>query len=150
MLDKLFNPSSVCVVGVSLNDNKWGNQILSNLLEGGYKGNVYPVNKKGGYINDLVVYKSVLDTPSDSIGKMVVICVPAPLVFNVMLNCSMAGVKNVIIITAGFSEVGNVEEEKLIMSIAERNGINVIGPNTFGVICRSSKLNVSLISTGEL
>ena len=152
MLNDLFNSSSVCIVGVSLNDNsKWGNQILFNLLEGGYKGNVYPVNKKGGYINDLVVYKSVLDTPSDSVGKMVVIAVPAQFVGSILNEMVEKNIKTVLIISAGFSEIGNKKMEEEIINIAKKGNIKIIaGPNSFGIINKKSKLNLSLISTGKL
>jgi len=146
MIDKLFNPSSVCIVGVSLNDNsKWGNQILNNLLEGGYQGNIYPVNKKGGYINDLVVYKSILDTPSASISKMVVICVPAQFVGSILEECGQTGIKNVIIITAGFGEVGETKLALKNKELIKKYDLNVIGENTFGTISTHNNLNVSLI-----
>jgi len=147
-IEKMFNPESICIIGASETKGKWGFQILSNLISAGYKGDIYPINPKSTEIFGYKCYKNVLELKG--MIDLAVIVVPAPYVANVLEECGQADIKNITIITAGFGEVGNVEEEKLIMSVAKKNGMNVIGPNTFGIICRSSKLNISLIKTGKL
>lgn len=148
-ISKIFNPKSVAIVGASETKTKWGYQILKNLIDAGFPGNIYPINPKSQIIEGLVVYKSLLDAKDKNI-EMVVICVPAKFVSDVMVECGMIDVKSVIIITADFSETGNYEMEQEIVDIAKYWGINFVGPNTFGVINKASKLNVSLISTGAL
>lgn len=148
-INKIFNPKSVAIVGASETKTKWGYQILKNLIDAGFPGNIYPINPKSQTIEDLVVYKSLYDVQDKNI-EMAVICVPARFVSGIMEECGQTGIKSVIIISANFSETGNFEMEQLVVCIAEIYGINFVGPNTFGVINKASKLNVSLISTGEL
>lgn len=147
MIEQLFEPKSVAIVGVSLKDDtKWGNQILRNLTTNGFVGNILPINPGGGSIGGLVVYKSILDAPLPI--DQVVICVPSVFVAEVLGDCGKAGIEAVIIISAGFSELGNHDLEKELIYIAEMYNISMVGPNTFGLQSRSGKLNVSLI--GEL
>jgi len=143
VINEIFNPQSVVIIGASEKTDKWGYQILNNLINGGYKGKIFPINPKSSKILGYNCHKSILEIHCSI--DLAVIVIPAKFVFDTMIECSMKGIKAVVIISAGFSELGNVEEEKLIMSVAKRNNISVIGPNTFGVISKSSNMNVSLI-----
>ena len=140
-INKIFKPKSVAIVGASETKTKWGYQILKNLIDAGFPGDIYPINPKSQIIEGLVVCKSLLDTKDKNI-EMVVICVPAKFVARVMEECGQIGVKSVVIITANFSETGNYKMEQEIIDIAKKYNINFVGPNTFGVICRASKLNL--------
>jgi len=135
ILDLFFNPKSVAVIGASHNPNSLGHITFKNFADnkksGLYKGELYPVNIKGGEILGYKVYKSVLDIPGDI--DLGVIIVPAKFVPNVMEDCGKKGIKAVIIISAGFSEVGNVELEQRVLQIARKYGIRIIGPNGLGV-----------------
>ena len=147
-LDKFFNPESVAIVGASQNKGKVGHEILTSLINGGYKGKIYPINPKAETIEELKCYPDL-----ESIGEvceLVVIVVPAKLVPAIMKQCAKTGVKSVIIITAGFKEVGEAGKslEKEIMQIAIQGGVRVIGPNCLGVIVPANKLNASF--GGEL
>ncbi|RLF36652.1 MAG: CoA-binding protein [Thermoplasmata archaeon] len=140
-LKALFEPKSVAVVGASSNPVKIGHKVLSNILAGGYRGEVYPVNPKGGEILGLKVYKRVVEI--EGAVDLAVVVVPAPVVFDVVQDCVAAKVKFLIIITSGFSEVGNRREEKKIVDFARKHGMRVLGPNVFGMYSAKVSLNAS-------
>lgn len=140
-LKALFEPKSVAVVGASSNPAKIGHKVLSNILNGGYHGEVYPVNPKGGEILGLKVYKRVAEI--EGAVDLAVVVVPAPVVFDVVQDCAAAKVKFLIIITSGFSEVGNRKEEKKIVDFARKHGMRVLGPNVFGMYSAKVSLNAS-------
>ncbi|MCX8175159.1 MAG: CoA-binding protein [Candidatus Micrarchaeota archaeon] len=138
-LDAVFNPSSIAVIGASREPNKIGHVIVKNFVDGGFSGNVYPINPNAEEILGLPAYKSVLDVP----GKVdsAVIAVPAKAVAQVLDECGRKGVRGVVLITGGFSEVGNTEEEKKIAEIANRYEIALIGPNCMGVLTPASRVD---------
>ncbi len=140
-LKPLFEPKSVAVIGASSDPHKIGYKVLSNIIYGGYHGKVYPVNPKGGEILDLKVYKRVAEIEGDI--DLAVIVVPAPVVFDVVKDCAAAKVKFLIIITSGFSEVGNRKEEKKIVDFARKHGMRILGPNVFGMYSAKVSLNAS-------
>jgi acetyltransferase len=147
-LDLFFNPQSVAIVGASQSKGKVGYEILVNMQRAGYEGRIFPINPKSEQIEGLTCYpdlKSIGETPD-----LVVIVIPAKFVPSVMEECGTLGVKSVVIITAGFKEVGEegLKLEQEVVSIAKRNGIRVIGPNCLGVMVPTSKLNASF--GGEL
>ena len=137
-IERLFNPKGIAVIGASQNENKIGYKILDNILSGEYKGNVYPVNPKGGEIKGMKVHKN-LDEIDDA--DVAVISIPAKFVYDAVVNCGKNGVKFLVIITSGFSEIGNTEEENRIVKYANENGMRVLGPNIFGIYSASSGLN---------
>ena len=142
-LASFFNPKSVAIVGASRQKGKVGHEILINMIAAGYKGKIYPVNPKADSIEGLACYPDL-----ESIGQvpeLVIIIVPAKTVPEVMQRCAKAKVKSVIIITAGFKEVGEEGRklEEQIIQIAKQAGIRVIGPNCLGVIAPANRLNAS-------
>ncbi|MFW5888542.1 MAG: acetate--CoA ligase family protein, partial [Patescibacteria group bacterium] len=142
-LFRLLNPASIAVIGASSNKKKLGNQILNNLIDGGYKGKIYPVNKKEGTIEGKKAYKSVKDIT----GKpdMALLVIPAQAVPEVLRECGEKGVKNTIIISAGFSErndEGKKKEEE-IKDIAEQYEMNILGPNCLGLINAGKNMNAT-------
>lgn len=142
-LQTFFNPKSVAIVGASRQKGKVGYEILVNLVAGGYAGKIFPINPKADEIDGLKVYPdlaSIGETPD-----LVIVIVPAQYVAGVLEECAKVRVKSVIIITAGFKEVGpdgkKLEDE--IIQIARRSGIRFVGPNCLGLISPSHKLNAS-------
>ena len=147
-LDSFFHPKSVAVVGASRDKGKVGYEILHALIGGGFEGQIYPVNPKADQIANLTCCPDLA-----AIGKtpgLVVIVVPAKFVASVLEQCGAVGAKSVIIITAGFKEVGSegAELERELVGIARRHGIRIIGPNCLGVMVPGAKLNASF--GGEL
>ncbi|NIO71818.1 MAG: hypothetical protein GTN71_23015 [Anaerolineae bacterium] len=105
MLEMLSDPKSVAVIGASRDERKLGYGVLSNIIRYGYQGRVYPINPKADEILGLKCYPSVLDVP-DPIDLAVVV-IPRKYVASSLEECGQKGVKGVIIITAGFREVGS-------------------------------------------
>lgn len=140
-LEKFFNPDSVAIVGASASEGKVGYEILKNMVKAEYKGKIFPVNNKAEEICGLKCYPDL-----ESIGQMpdlVLIILPAPIVPSIMEQCAKIGVKSVIIITAGFKEVGEKGRklEQEVMKIAKQAGIRIIGPNCLGVIASTHNVN---------
>jgi acetyl coenzyme A synthetase (ADP forming)-like protein len=137
----LFKPRSVAVIGASPDTRKIGYKILDNIVSGGYPGRIYPVNSRGDQILGLRGYKDIGEVENEvDVG---VIVVPAKSVFDVVRGCAEKGVKFAPIISSGFSEIGNREEEKKIVACARDHGMRVLGPNIFGVFSASSSLNAT-------
>jgi acyl-CoA synthetase (NDP forming) len=134
MLDFLFKPKSVAVVGASNRKLTIGYRILENLEESRFTGRVYPVHPKEDRIRDLKTYASILDVPEEV--DVAHIVVKSSLVPAILADCAKKKVKSVIINTAGFSEVGDegAELERNVVEIARRGGVRVFGPNCQGIM----------------
>lgn len=137
----LFEPRTVAVIGASRNPAKIGYKITENIILGGYTGKVYPVNPKGGEILDLPVYRTLGDINGDI--DIAIIAVPRKYVFDTVKSCAERGVKILPIISSGFSEIGNAQEEKEIVSFAWEHGMRVLGPNIFGIYSAVASLNAA-------
>ncbi len=142
-LENFFSPESVAIVGASQKIGKVGHDLLTNMIEGGYKGKIFPVNPNADTIEGIKCYTdlaSIGETPD-----LVIIIVPAKIVPEIMKQCADVKALSVIIITAGFKEVGEQGRklEQEIAQIARRNNIRVIGPNCLGVIVPNHHLNAS-------
>jgi len=140
-LEKLFIPESIAVIGASSKEGKIGHEILENIIKYGYKGKVYPININEKEIMGLKAYKSVLDVKGDI--DLAVIAIPAKFVSSVVLECGKKGVKAVIIISSGFSEIGDSKTETMLVEIAKRYGMRILGPNVFGVVYTPHCLNAT-------
>ena len=137
----LFEPKSVAIIGASPHKEKIGYQIIDNIISDGFKNDVYPINPKGGEILGKKVYNSICDIEGDV--DLATIVIPAKYVFDAVKECAKKKVKFLSIITSGFSEVGNLEEEKRIVEFAHENGMRVLGPNIFGVYSSKASLNAT-------
>ncbi|NIP36852.1 MAG: CoA-binding protein, partial [Thermoplasmata archaeon] len=124
-LDPLFTPTSIAVVGASNKENKVGYLVVRNLLDSGYSGPIYPVNRKSPEIQGLQAYPSVSDLPGSV--DMAVSCVPARFVPQVIEEAGQKGARSCVIITAGFSEVGKdgKDLEREVEDIADRYGMRL-------------------------
>jgi len=135
----LFEPRSVAVIGASHDESKIGYNIVENMVNDGYSGMIYPVNPKGGTILGNRVYTSIEEI--DGEVDLAAIVIPARFVYDSVVSCGRKGVKFLIIISSGFSEVGNRAEEKRIVDHARSHGMRVLGPNIFGIYCKEKSLN---------
>ncbi len=146
MVKSFFEASSIAIIGASHDTHKLGNVITHNLLSLKYRGNVYPVNPKGGKLYGRTVYPSVVEIPYAV--DLAVIVVPAPLVPSVIQDCAQKKIRSVVIISAGFAEqdVAGARLERQVMRIARAHGISVLGPNCLGVIIPRLKMNASFAS----
>ena len=136
MLEDMFNPSSIAIVGASNNREKIGNILVRN-IKSSYKGNLYPINLKESEIEGLKAYKSLKEIGSKV--DLVIISVPRESVVDVMTEAGEIGTKAAVIITSGFREVDErgKELELMIMDVAKKNSIRFLGPNTMGFITPS-------------
>ena len=141
VLNGLLRPKSIAVIGASDTPGKIGYTVVRSLLESKYEGPIYPINPKGGDIQGLKAYASVLDVPGDIDAAAVVI--PAKYVPEVTEECGKKGVKGLIVIASGFSEVGRQDLEEQVVAIAHQYGMRVLGPNIVGILSNSDKCNAS-------
>lgn len=142
-LRAIFRPRSIAIIGASRTAGKVGHTLLKNLLRCGYAGNVYPINPHAEEILGIRCYPSVLKVPQEV--DLAVIAVPAPIVVKVAEECGKKGVRALIVISAGFREVGRegAEREKKLLDLANRYGMRIQGPNCLGVIDTYTPLNLS-------
>ncbi|MBW2590385.1 MAG: acetate--CoA ligase family protein, partial [Deltaproteobacteria bacterium] len=134
MLDSLFRPKSVAIIGASTKDLSIGNRVIKNLVDFEFKGPIYPVNPKADEVRGIKAYKSIMDCPDDI--DVVHMVIPAKFVPQAVEDCGKKGVKNIIINSGGFSEIGPAGEaiEKDFLAIAKKYGIRMLGPNCQGII----------------
>lgn len=140
-LDLLFKPRGVAVLGASKNPDKLGNIIVDNIITGGYTGGIFPVNPTADRILDLPAYASVEDVEEDI--DVAVIVLPQKIIMEAIHQCGRKGVRFLIIITSGFGEVGNLAEERELVSIASSYGMRILGPNIFGIYSSAANLNAT-------
>lgn len=142
-LTSFFNPKSLAVVGVSENLEKLGSIIFKNIIEADFKGALYGVNPKleGQTLLNQKCLGGISQAPEAL--DMVVIVVPGKYAEGVVDECVANGTKNIIIISAGFGEVGQTELERRVAQKCADNGINLLGPNCLGAIIPSANLNAS-------
>lgn len=134
MLDSLFRPKSVAIIGASTKDLSIGNRVIKNLVDFEFKGPIYPINPKADEVRGIKAYKSIMDCP-DGID-VVHMVIPAKFVPQAVEDCGKKGVKNIIINSGGFSEIGPEGEaiEKDFLERAKKYGIRMLGPNCQGII----------------
>ena len=141
LLNGLFQPKSVAVIGASATPGKIGYTVLDNLLKSKYKGGIYPVNPKSDEILGIKCYSSILDVKEQV--ESAIITIPAKFVSQMVDECGKKGIKGLMIITSGFSEVGLDELEKEIVTKSHSYGMRVLGPNIVGVLSNSDDFNGS-------
>lgn len=144
----LFEPRSIAVIGASHDPDKIGYKILQNITEGGFRGRIYPVNPKGGEILGHPVAKSVGDIDGDL--DVAVTVVPSRYVIASAEACAAKGVKHNLVISSGFSEVGNLEEERRLIALGREHNMRILGPNIFGLYSATASLDATFGPGGIL
>jgi acetyltransferase len=133
-LNAILAPKSVAVIGASTTPGKVGHDIFVNILKGGFTGTLYPVNPTARSISSVRAYHSIKDVP-DQLDLAIVILPPQPALLAIQ-DAVTQGVKGLVIVSAGFREVGaeGLEIENRIVSVCRKAGVRLIGPNCLGVI----------------
>lgn len=141
-LNNLFNPKSIAIVGASAEKGKVGNAITKNILSLGYKGKVFLVNPKRKKVLGRKCFGDILEIKEKI--DLAIIVIPAKFV-NEIIEKSAGKIKNFVVISAGFSEIGEEgqKREKELQTIAEKNRLNILGPNCLGFIEPKISLNAS-------
>ncbi len=134
MLESLFRPKAVAVIGASSKELSIGNRVIKNLIDFGFKGSIYPINPSADEIRGIKAYKSILDCPGPV--DVVHMVIPAKFVPQAVEDCGKKGVQHIIINSGGFGETGaeGAAIEKDFLERAKRYGIRILGPNCQGVI----------------
>jgi acetate---CoA ligase (ADP-forming) len=130
----VLSPRSVVVVGASRRRGTVGGELLHNIVKAGFTGSLYAVNEHGGSIHGITAYRSVSDLPAPV--DLAVIVVPAPRVVAVARECVAAGARALVVISAGFAEVGGegVERQHELLEVCRASGVRLVGPNCLGVL----------------
>ncbi|MCX9026284.1 MAG: CoA-binding protein, partial [Candidatus Methanoperedens sp.] len=145
VLDKIFNPASIAVIGASNEEGSVGYILMKNLTELGYKGNVYPVNIHKSDVFGIKTYLSVEEIPE--VVDLAIIATPAKTVPDVVEQCGKVGIAGIIILSAGFKETGAEGRllEGKILEIKKKYALHIIGPNCLGIIHPDINLNATFI-----
>ena len=133
-LDALFKPRSIAIFGASEDVTKIGGRPLQFLQKYGYRGAIYPINRKGGTVQSLQAYANVADLPEAP--ELAVMAVPPESVLEAVKDCAARGVRAVVILSSGFSEMGEAGSrlQAEIGQVARSSGMRVVGPNCLGAI----------------
>ncbi len=138
-LEKLFNPKSIAIIGASNNPKKIGNILINKLKN--FKGELIPINLKEEKILGFKTYKSVLEYKKQI--DLAVIATPKETIKKILQNIEKKQIKNLIIITSGFSEIKDYKSENYLKKFIEKNQINLLGPNCLGIINSKNNLDIS-------
>jgi len=138
----LFYPQSIAVIGASRNKRSIGGRLFNNIINADFMGPVYPVNPKTAVVRSIPTYRSVKDIPGRV--DLAFIVVPAPFVLDVVRECADKGVKGIVVISAGFSEVGEAgaAAERELLEIARNAGMRMVGPNCMGLLNTDPAVNL--------
>lgn len=137
-MKRIMQPKAVAVVGASNENGKIGNSVMKNLINGGYKGKIYPINPKDPEVMGLKAYKSVKDVPDEI--DTAVFAVPAKFVASALKECGEKKIAGAILIPSGFGETGNIEGQEELQRIGREYNIRLMGPNIYGFYYTPSNL----------
>lgn len=142
-LEALFRPGSVAVIGASPKEGKLGHILMLNMVKCGYPGKLYPVNPGAAEVLGFPAFPSIEQVPG--MVDLAVIVIPAAAVVDEARRCAQKGVKNLVVISAGFKEAGSEgrKREKELIEICRCYGMGLVGPNCLGIIDTHTPLNAT-------
>lgn len=142
-LQAFFAPRTVAVIGASAKPDKVGNAVVVNMLAAGFKGRLYPVNPRGGAIEDLPVLRTLAELPGGI--DLAIFAVPRDQVLPALKTLAARGLKSAVVISAGFREAGRegYELERELAEVARSHGIALLGPNSLGMMNTAHGVNAS-------
>jgi acetyl coenzyme A synthetase (ADP forming)-like protein len=129
-MKRIMQPKSLAVIGASSETGKIGNSVMKNLINGGYKGQIYPIHPKDAEILGYKAYKSVKDVPGEI--DTAVFAIPAKLVAGALKECGEKKIAGAVLIPSGFAETGNMEGQVELQKIGREYNIRLMGPNIYG------------------
>jgi acetyltransferase len=142
-LDPIFRPLSVAIIGASRTPSKVGHILTKNIVESGFTGNIWPINPNTDEVLGLKCHATILDVPGEV--DLAVIAIPAIAVSKVAEECGQKGVKALVVVSAGFKEIGRDGAllEKNLLEIGKKHGMRIQGPNCLGIINTATPMNLS-------
>jgi succinyl-CoA synthetase alpha subunit/GNAT superfamily N-acetyltransferase len=142
-IERFFNPRSVAVIGASRRQDTVGQALVRNLVLGDYTGRVYVVNPQAVAVSGLPAYATVGEIPGDV--DVAIVAVPAESVQDVVLDCAAKGLHGLIIVSAGFAEIGEEgrQRQRRLVGLSRSYGLRVIGPNCLGIINTDPKISLN-------
>jgi len=129
-MNRIMKPESVAVIGASGETGKIGNSVMKNLINGGYKGKIYPINPSADEIMGMKAYRSVKDVPGTI--DVAVFAIPAKFVAAALVECGEKKIPGAVLIPSGFAETGNHAGQEEIQAIGRKYGVRLMGPNIYG------------------
>jgi acetyl coenzyme A synthetase (ADP forming)-like protein len=129
-MNRIMKPDALAVIGASAETGKIGNSVMKNLINGGYKGKIYPIHPKANEIMGMKAYKSVKDVPGDI--DVAVFAIPAQFVAAALTECGEKKIAGAVLIPSGFAETGNVKGQEELQEIGRKYNIRLMGPNIYG------------------
>src|SRR5918912_2954651 len=129
-MNRIMKPKAVAVIGASAEDGKIGNSVMKNLINGGYKGEIYPIHPKAADILGYKAYKSVKDVPG--VIDTAVFAIPAKFVAGALAECGEKKIPGAVLIPSGFAEAGAPELQAEIVEVGKKYNIRLMGPNIYG------------------
>jgi acetyl coenzyme A synthetase (ADP forming)-like protein len=129
-MNRIMRPDAVAVIGASSEEGKIGNSVMKNLVNGGYKGKIYPVNPNAGEILGYKAYGSVKDIPG--VVDVAVFAIPAKFVAAALIECGEKHIPGAVLIPSGFAETGNEDGQREIQRIGRDYNVRLMGPNIYG------------------
>ncbi|PWJ83788.1 acetyl coenzyme A synthetase (ADP forming)-like protein [Pseudaminobacter salicylatoxidans] len=137
-MNRIMRPKAVAVIGASAEDGKIGNSVMKNLINGGYKGEIYPIHPKADEILGYKAYRSVRDVPGEI--DTAIFAIPAKLVAGALTECGEKKIPGAVLIPSGFAEAGAPELQEEIVKIGQKYNIRLMGPNIYGFYYTPSNL----------
>lgn len=140
VLKAFLEPKHIAIVGASSTPDRPGYMIIKNLKDFGFGGKIYPVNPKGGIVFNLKIYKTINELPGNI--DLAVSMIPADETLQLLSDCVLKGIKNVILVYSGFSDSGEggAKLQDELVKFAKENGIRIMGPNAVGPVNNSRNL----------
>ena len=129
-MNRIMKPNAVAVIGASTEEGKIGNSVMKNLINGGYQGEIYPINPSAGEIMGRKAYKSVKDVPG--VIDVAVFAIPAKFVAQALVEVGEKKIPGAVLIPSGFAETGNMAGQQEIVEIGRKYGVRLMGPNIYG------------------
>ncbi|MFC7331115.1 acetate--CoA ligase family protein [Marinactinospora rubrisoli] len=140
-MNRIFRPRSIAVIGASNETGKIGNSVMRNIVDGGYAGEIFPVNPKADEVYGRKAYRSITEVPGDV--DVAVFAIPAKFVAGALEEVGRKGVAGAILIPSGFAETGEQELQDEVLAIARKHGVRLLGPNIYGYYYTPERLSAT-------
>src|SRR5690606_36868020 len=138
---RIFRPRSIAVIGASNEAGKIGNSVIRNIVDGGYEGEVYPVNPKADEVYGRTAYRSIADVPGEV--DVAVFAIPAKFVAGALEVVGAKGAAGAVLIPSGFAETAEQARQDEVLSVTRKHGLRLLGPNIYGYYYTPQKLSAT-------